>query len=130
MIKQRSFDEVLATIPHSKTFEINGGERTYHFTEADRVSAAREEIAREDDNERRRNPQKPRRVCRVGSHYVYLGPNKKVAMSYAEAKAAFAALAKLQSELDAEIAYGRETGLGDHARVTRLLDEIAKAEGR
>lgn len=87
-------------------------------------------IMREDEYERRRNPPKPRRLLRVGSHYVYLGPNKKVAMSYAEAKAAFAEVARLQREVDAECAYSKATGLGDHAKVDRLLGEIAKLEGR
>lgn len=49
---RRTFAEVLATIPHAKTFDINGTERTYTFTEEERISAAREEIIREDDAER------------------------------------------------------------------------------
>jgi DNA-binding XRE family transcriptional regulator len=50
-----SLDEALATVPYSKTFEINGAERTYRFTEDDRISAARELLQRAADETARSN---------------------------------------------------------------------------
>ena len=50
-----TFADVLATMPHSKTFEIGGVPRTYHFTEDERISAAREKLFREEDAGRRAN---------------------------------------------------------------------------
>lgn len=44
-----TFDEALATIPFSRSFDINGTQRVYRYTEADRISAAREVLAREAD---------------------------------------------------------------------------------
>jgi hypothetical protein len=63
-----TFDEALATVPFSKTFfsEISGAERTYHFTEEDRISAAREILAREADAERAARMLIPDREPAVG----------------------------------------------------------------
>jgi hypothetical protein len=72
----------------------------------------------------------PIKVGRFGTRNFYLGPNRRApAMCLSEAKAAFRHLASLRSELDAEIAYSKETGFGDHAKIGRLDAAIAKVEG-
>lgn len=44
----RPFHEVLADIPFSVSFEVNGTTRTRELSDADRISAAREQLQRED----------------------------------------------------------------------------------
>lgn len=50
----RTLDEVLASIPNSTMVQLhNGTVKEHHLSESDRISAAREEMAREDDAQRK-----------------------------------------------------------------------------
>lgn len=66
-------------------------------------------------------------VGRIGTRNMYLAPDGRTGMRYAEAKAAHAHVAALRSERDDEIAYSMATGLGDHAKIARLDAALAKA---
>lgn len=72
---------------------------------------------------------KPQNIGRFGARNMYLGPSGS-AMRYPEALAACRAHAQLRCTIDAEIAYAKETGLGDHGKITRLLSDLAVMEGR
>lgn len=67
-----------------------------------------------------------RKIGRIGTRNMYLGPDGRTAMRFRDAKAAYAAAAKLRAELDAEISYSMATGFGDHAKISRLDAEVAK----
>jgi hypothetical protein len=68
-----------------------------------------------------------RPIARVGTRNIYLGPDGRTGMHYREAKAAHTRAAELRTELDAEVAYSKATGFGDHAKIARLDAAIAKA---
>lgn len=69
------------------------------------------------------------KIGRYGTRSLYLSPDGRFGMRYAEAKAAHANVSQMLSDLDAEVAYGLETGLGDHAKVDNLLAAIRSATG-
>lgn len=67
-------------------------------------------------------------VCRHGGRRWYSAPDGRL-VRYSEAKEAFAKVRSLSQSLDAEMDYARRTGLGDHAKITRLLTALRKARG-
>ncbi|MER9814252.1 hypothetical protein [Mesorhizobium sp. M0129] len=76
-------------------------------------------------------PMRPQKITRVAGRCYYLGPNHNApAMRLPDAKAAFDKLAKLRVELAGEVTFSKATGFGDHAKIGRLVAEIAMAEGR
>jgi hypothetical protein len=70
------------------------------------------------------------KIGRYGTRNMYLSPDGRSGMRYAEAKAAHANVERLLSDLNAEVAYGLETGLGDHGKVDNLIASIRTATGK
>lgn len=70
------------------------------------------------------------KIGRYGTRSMYLSPDGRTGMRYAEAKAAHANVDRMLSGLDAEVAYGLETGLGDHGKVNNLISSIRAATGK
>ena len=70
------------------------------------------------------------KIGRYGARNMYLSPDGRSGMRYSEAKAAHTNVDQMLSDLDAEVAYGLETGLGDHAKVDNLIASIRAATGK